>query len=180
MRRGGLSKISAKLMPQPAVACVIVLSAAGAGTASALLQGVHLPLNSGSFIVAALFVLVILAEQFPIHVRVNTKVQMTTVAVFVMAVLLPPSSAALVAGAAMLLGELSVNHQKCNYPSDIATDVGRWALAALIGSEAVRLGSAIGGEPAGLIAAALMMWTWDMLSSPATLCPMSGETPRRY
>ncbi len=164
--------------PQPLIAFLVggltlelLLSAGGQG----LLRTSEVP--NHAWIVVLFVVAAVVAEQFPIHVRLNTKVQMTSVLVYLLAVLFSPAEAAVYAGIAMLIGELTVRKQKGNYPSDIATDVGRWMIGAFMGSETIRLVAPHLGSPAGFAAGAVVMWLVDMLSAPATLSPMSGEPP---
>ncbi len=174
-----LARLQEKLVPQPLIAILGVTLALAMLTTSQLTQQVGFGLPAVSALVPViLFGGVILAEQFPIHVRVNTKVQMTTIFFFLMAVLLPPPMAGLLAGLAMVAGEVSVNKHKGNYPSDIATDAARWAVAVFVGSQIVHLHTGLPLPVILILAAATMFW-WDMISSPATLSPMSGERPLR-
>ena len=168
-----------RYVPQPLVAFLVTGLAFGLVALTAAHTGSIFVISARDFVLLILVVAVVLAEHFPIHVRENTKVQMTTAPIYLIAVLYPPAIAAAAAGFAMLTGELTVRRQKGNYPSDIATDVGRWMIAALAGSEAIRVLAPNIGPMGALAAAASVMWAWDMLSAPATLSPISGENPPR-
>jgi hypothetical protein len=168
-----------RYVPQPLVAFLVTGLAFGLVALTAAHTGSIFVISARDFVLLILVVAVVLAEHFPIHVRENTKVQMTTAPIYLIAVLYPPAIAAAAAGFAMLTGELTVRRQKGNYPSDIATDVGRWMIAALAGSEAIRVLAPNIGPMGALAAAAFVMWAWDMLSAPATLSPISGENPLR-
>ncbi|HZT95310.1 MAG TPA: HD-GYP domain-containing protein [Chloroflexota bacterium] len=167
-----------QFVPQPLIALVTcfvgataILMTSGFGT------GIRQGLGHHGLLIVILLIPVVAAQQFPIHIRLNTKVQMTTIPMFLIAAFLEPSLAALVGGGAMLAGELTVRKQKGNYPSDIATDVGRWSLAVLFGSAVIHGLSGQAGMIGSLALGGCTMWLWDMLSSPATLSPMSGEWP---
>ncbi len=128
----------------------------------------------------ALLVCVVLAYKFPIHLRFQLKIYMTSVPLYLMAVLLPPPLAATLAGAGMLTGELMVQAERKNYPSDIATNVARWIPVALLSSLVAHGPLDLG--PAGvlaLLAAAVVMQLGDLLTMPLLLGPMGGERPLR-
>ena len=172
------AKFPLRFAPQPLTSIAVVATALAAvvvtGGLSVEQWGAH---GEHALLLLILGIAVVLSEQFPIHVRHNTKVQMTTVPLFLMAVLLAPPYAAVCAGLALLVGELTVRKQKGNYLSDIATDAGRWMLAVLVGAEVIQ--TTIGHtDPAVAYAAgAMAMWICDMTTCPATLSPMSGESP---
>ena len=178
IRRQAISTLIARYAPQPLVSFLVMGMALGL---TAVTGGDRTSYwaagNSRVFVLMLFGAVIVLAEHFPIHVRENTKVQMTTMPVYLLAVLFPPAFAAVAAGIIMLIGELSVRKQKGNYPSDIATDIGRWMIAALVGSEVIRLLSTTCGMTGALALGALAMWMCDMLSAPATLSPMSGQPP---
>jgi HD-GYP domain-containing protein (c-di-GMP phosphodiesterase class II) len=162
---------------QPLIAVCATLTAALLVATVTIGTNLAAQVQTESTLILLCGAMVVAAEQFPIHVRLNTKVQMTTIPIFLMAALLQPGVAGIAAGCAMLVGEISVNKIKGNYPSDIATDVARWTIAGIIGSLIIHSGWHGIGTVGLLACAGTAMWLWDMGSSPATLSPMSGETP---
>jgi len=172
----------ARQMPQPLVAVAIcALAALSLGVSYwPYLQrpGGAATLESAPLLLCAmaLLVCVVLAYKFPIHLRFQLKIYMSSVPLYLMAVLLPPPLAATLAGAGMLTGELMVQAERKNYPSDIATNVARWIPVALLSSLVAHGPLNLG--PAGvlaLVAAAVVMQLGDMLTLPLLLGPMSGE-----
>jgi HD-GYP domain-containing protein (c-di-GMP phosphodiesterase class II) len=120
----------------------------------------------------------LVAERYTIHVYYHTKVTLTTVPLFVMAVLLPPPLTALVAGLTALIEAVRGRKQTGSLPSDIATYSGRWVIIGLVGGMIAHLparGDA--WEAAVLFVAAAAMWAIDMVTSGLELAPMSGEAP---
>jgi hypothetical protein len=82
------------------------------------------------FLIGALVV----ANRFPIHIRRKTKVYMTSVPYYQLAVLVPSALAATAAGVGALLGELSVRARRGNSAGDIASEVGRRVSVVLLGA----------------------------------------------
>jgi len=113
--------------------------------------------KTGVFIAAT----VVVAYQYPIHIRLHVKVQVSTLAYFLIAALLPLPLALGAAGFGTLLGEVSVRQQRKLYPSDIATAVGRWVLIILLGSLVAHAPTSGGDELVLLTAAALVLWVGD-------------------
>jgi HD-GYP domain-containing protein (c-di-GMP phosphodiesterase class II) len=121
---------------------------------------------------------VLLVYRFPVHVRHNSKIQMSSVPIYLMASLLPAPLAAASAGGAIVLGELAVRSQKGNYWSDIACDAGRWMVIVLVGATVAHMQlffSPLHVFP--FIAAATVLWVGDVVTAPVTLCPMTREAP---
>lgn len=145
-------------------------------------QSAQAPLTNRPMLVlaAALTAALVLTQFFPIHVHQNTKIHMGSVVLYLMAVLLPPPLAGPVAFAGMLVGEVLNRRVRDVYPSDIASQVGRWTLVALLGSLIAHLPephNALRTLP--LVGAAIVMWGGDFLTCPILLCPITGESPRR-
>jgi hypothetical protein len=117
--------------------------------------------------------------QFPIHLRRSQKVEMTSVALYLMAVLLPSAPlASICAGLGVLAGEMLVRSQRGNYISDVATAVGRWAIVVLAGSLVGQwLGS---GGAISLLGVAAVLWVGDSVTFPLVIAPMTGERPLRF
>lgn len=118
----------------------------------------------------------VLTFRFPIHIRLKTKIHMNSVPTFLMVALLPPPLAAAAAGLAMLTGETTVRSARGTYPSEIATQTGRWIIISL-GASLVAHYS--GGGAAQLVVAAMIMWTGDVVTLPLLLTPLTGERPAR-
>jgi len=122
---------------------------------------------------------VVVAYQYPVHVRHQTKVYLFTVAYYLLAVLVPPPRAAAAAGLGALAGELSRRGSSGAYPSDIATEAGRRVLMVLPAALLAQAGGGAAPRPLAVIAAALVLAALDALTLPLVLAPMSGERPWR-
>jgi len=119
------------------------------------------------------------AHAFPIHIRHNTKINVSSVPLYLLVVLLPVSLGATSAGLSVLADGLIFRSRRGNHLSDIATEAGRWALlgagAALV-AHMPQLRHTLPALP--LLAAAGTLWSGDILTSPLVLAPMSGEPMR--
>jgi hypothetical protein len=116
----------------------------------------------------------------PIHLRHNIKVILTTVPLYVAAVLLSPIIAALTAGASTLAIQLLTRSQRGNTPSDIATAAGRWVIIAFVSASVAQLAaSAQAPLPLMLLMVALVMFSSDIVTGALEIAPMSGEPPSR-
>jgi predicted small integral membrane protein len=87
-----------------------------------------------ALVVAFLVTMLVWAGTHPLHLRHQTKVNLTTLPIYLLAVLAPPALAGLAAGLGELLAQLRMRPHTGNYPSDIATTVGRWVVIALAAS----------------------------------------------
>src|SRR5205823_660410 len=76
----------------------------------------------------------VVAYRFPLHIRRKTKIYMSSVPFYLLAVLVPPPLAATAAGAGALLGELSMRSQRGTLAGDVASEVGRRVLVVLLGA----------------------------------------------
>jgi HD-GYP domain-containing protein (c-di-GMP phosphodiesterase class II) len=83
---------------------------------------------------AFLTLLLVVANRFPIHIRVASKIYMGSVVLFLMAALLPPALAATAAGAGLLAGELESRSRTGNPLSVVVGQAARWMLLVLLGS----------------------------------------------
>jgi HD-GYP domain-containing protein (c-di-GMP phosphodiesterase class II) len=140
------------------------------------------PSGATGVLAAALILAVALAYKFPIYLRHDTKVLLFTVPLYLLVVVLPPALGLTAVGLGVLGGQLLVRKQFGNYPSDIATHVGRWTLLATIGTliaHAPLSASDMVARGVFFLLAALFLWAGDMLSVPLEVVPMSGERPRR-
>jgi putative nucleotidyltransferase with HDIG domain len=119
-----------------------------------------------------------ISYRYPIHLRMSSKIYMGSAVFYLTAVLLPPALAATITGCGVLLGELSVLDRTGNYPSDIATHVGRFSLVVLAGSLVSHLSLAYSDlHLLVLVATGIVLWAGDLLTSPLSLYPLTGERP---
>ena len=170
--------------PQPIVAIattmLATLTLAGAYIVPMGRQGSGPTLDSAPLFLTSsgLLISLVLAHKFPIHLRFHLKVCMTSVPIYLMAVLLPPPLAATMVVAGMLTGELMMQAEKKNYASDIATLVARWAPLALLASLVAHFpGLGTSGSAASLGGAAVILLVGDFMTLPLALGPMLGEPP---
>ncbi len=71
---------------------------------------------------------VVFCGLYPVHIRHNTKIILTTIPLFASALLLPPAFAAISAGIGICLIDLLSRSRTGNTISDIITASGRWVL----------------------------------------------------
>ena len=126
----------------------------------------------------ALAAAVVVAYQYPIHIRLHVKVQLSTMAYFLIAAVLP-CRLLWCAGFGTLLGEVSVREQRKLYPSDIATAVARWVLVVLLGNLVAHVPAPGDAALLMLAASALVLWAGDFVTLPLIVAPMTGERPLR-
>lgn len=120
--------------------------------------------------------LVALAFRFPIHVRHNAKIHMNSVPLYLMAALLPPLLAAAVAGLAMLVGELWVVRRRRNGLRGIAIQSSRWVVLTFLGSAVAHIPvNDLKLHAMPFTAAAIVLWTGDMLTAPLLLLRRTPE-----
>ncbi len=179
--RRALVAAAQRLLPQPGVgaltaalavlALLVAWRRAGVPPSGALLPACGLALG----LVGA----VVVAYQYPIHVRHQTKVYLFTVAYYLLAVLVPPPLAALAAGLGALVGELSRRGSSGAYPSDIATEAGRRVLMVLPAALLAQAGAGAAQRPLAVLGAAGVLALLDVLTLPLVIAPMSGERPWR-
>lgn len=114
----------------------------------------------------------------PVQFRPGAKIYPGSVALYLMAALLPIPLAALIAGVGLAGGELLVRAQRGTYFSDIATQSGRWVGVMLAGAAVAHLpanGGFIWVLP--LIGAAAVLWAGDVVTSPLVLSPVLAAAP---
>ena len=171
----------ARLLPQPGVAIAIAALAAGALLAWARSPGLTVgpePLSVNLEAMAFAGAL-ILAYQYPIHIRLHLKVQLSTMVYYLIAALLPLPLALGAAGLGTLIGEISVRQQRKLTVSDIATAVSRWVVLVLLGSLVAHQPAQGETALALLVACALVLGLGDLLTLPLILASMTGERPLR-
>lgn len=79
--------------------------------------------------------MVILADQYPIHLGHRTKAAMTSLPIYLGVVFLPAPLAILVGGVGMLVSNLLARTERGLLPRDFASTVGQWMFIAFIGSQ---------------------------------------------
>jgi hypothetical protein len=166
---------------QPATAVVCVLVAAGILGWAWIVMPPALSgrswLETGLAVVYLLTVLV-WAATHPLHLRHKVKVHLTTLPLYLLAVLAPPAVAGAAAGLGVLVGQLRMRPQTGNLASDIATAVSRWIVCVLAVSLLAHWPALAGWAALPQLAgAALLMFVLDVLTAPFELAPMLGEPP---
>ncbi len=122
----------------------------------------------------------IAAYQFPLHVRPRTKVYMSSVPFYLLAVLVSPPLAGTAAGVAAFLGELSVRKTRGNGAGIIAAEVGRRTLVVLLGSLAVLPVTTLAHmRPVALVVAAVVLGVGDVVTFPLVMVGRGSERPGR-
>src|SRR5437868_8168553 len=116
---------------------------------------------------------IVVAYRFPIQIRRKTKVYMSSVPFYLLAVLVPPPLAATAAGVGALLGELSVRSQRGTFASDIASEVGRRVLVVLLGALVAHLPGEGSLHTVLLVGTAVVLGVGDLVTCPLVLAPMS-------
>lgn len=123
--------------------------------------------------------LVILADQFPIHLTRGTKFSMTSLPIYLGAVFLPAPLAVLATGGGMLIAEIRSMPQRGTLFRDVAATTGQWMTVSLLGSLVAHLN--VPGYPAGtirfplLVAAALTFFVTDFTAFSLTNSFILGE-----
>lgn len=120
----------------------------------------------------------LLAAQFPIHLRHNIKLMVTTMPLFLLAVLLPPPVSALAAGFAMLGVSLVLHSRLGSTGLDIVTTVGRWIVNAWLGSAVSHLVTDVSHLALlGFVSAAIIMFFSEVIGTAFEIAPTTGESP---
>ncbi len=170
--------------PQPLTAALAaLLAAASLAWAWGLAPWPTAPAAPAAWAVTALIsvflvTLLVWAGTHPLHLRHKTKVHLTTLPLYLIALLLPPPVAAAVAGLGVLGAQLRMRPQTGNFASDIATAVSRWVFIVGLASA-----FAHGSEAAASLLAlrlcgtAALMFALDVLTCAFELAPMTGEPP---
>jgi HD-GYP domain-containing protein (c-di-GMP phosphodiesterase class II) len=128
----------------------------------------------------ALIAAVILAHKFPVHVGPKTTMQVSSTAVYLMAVLLPPPLAATGVFVGILGGELCIRCRCGNTYSQVVTQSSRQALMALAGSLVAHIPLPVGSgmlTELPLLGAALALLVGEFLTCPLVLSPVTGQPP---
>lgn len=118
---------------------------------------------------------VVAAYQFPLHIRPNTKLYMSSVPFYLLAVLVTPPLAAVAAAAGALVGETSVRARRGTLPSQIATEVGRRAIVVLLGAMAAWGPGDTPPHSWSLVWAALVLGVGDVVTFPLVLAGVTRQ-----
>lgn len=170
-----------RLLPQPLIGIVTATVAVAAVTVCWFATPSFAPAMAPrlALLAMSLMAAVVAANRFPVHIRHNTKLNVSSVPLYLTAVFLPPALAALVAGIAVLLGELSVRRMRRTYLCDLVTDSGRWTIMALGGSLLAHIPVGHEFQILPLAATAIVLWAGDIVTSPLLLGPACQESPGR-
>ncbi|HEU5089425.1 MAG TPA: hypothetical protein VFT99_18340, partial [Roseiflexaceae bacterium] len=169
------------LQPQPLTACILAglalmcLAEAAMSSIAAPLMAVQPPeLVLATF----LFLAIVTTSLYPIHIRHNIKVILTTVPIYVAAMVLAPFPAGLVVCFGIVLSETLSYRMTGNTISDIVTQSSRWTLITILGA-ALAANFRDLPVPAPLVYAgvALAMLLLDLVTGALEIAPMSRERP---
>ena len=179
--RRGLAWMGAWVPSQPHTAVVCTAAAVAAlGWAWAQPPAAEDPSPPVQIALVVLFLgaTLLWATTHPLHLRHKVKVHLTTLPLYLMAVLAPPFLAGAAAGAGVLLGQLRMRPHTGNLPSDIATAVSRWVILVTATSGLAHWEGLAGrAEFVRLVGSAGLMFVLDVATAPLELAPMLGEPP---
>ena len=122
-------------------------------------------------------VAVVITFAFPIHISRSTQVCVSTVPLYLIAVLFPSMLAVIIAATSVLVSELLLRRQSKTHLSDIVTSAGRLAPGILLAGLVVHGLPPIVPMVIRLSAAAIVLWGIDTLSAPLLIAPITGERP---
>jgi HD-GYP domain-containing protein (c-di-GMP phosphodiesterase class II) len=172
-------QLGAGLPPQPGVS----LATAGVALLSLFLGWLRSPISSGGALLptAALALsltgAVVVSYKYPIHIRHQIKVNLFTVAYYLLAVLVPPVVGAAAAGVGALCGEVSARRISGAFLSDIITEAGRRIIIVLLSALVAQEVALALPWPVALVAAAIAMAFLDTATLPLVLAPMGNDSP---
>ncbi|MGH2408742.1 MAG: HD-GYP domain-containing protein, partial [Chloroflexota bacterium] len=172
-------RVGAGLPPQPGVSLVT----AGLAMLCLFLVWLHSPAPPGGAflptvaLALSLAAAVVVSYWYPIHIRHQIKVNLFTVAYYLLAVLVPPVAAAVAAGVGALVGEVSARRISGAYLSDIVTEVGRRIVIVLLSGLVAHAAAHAMPWPVALALAALAMAFLDTATLPLALAPMGNDSP---
>jgi HD-GYP domain-containing protein (c-di-GMP phosphodiesterase class II) len=97
-------------------------------------------IRSGEYLLAFLFAsVIVLADQYPIHLLRGTKLSLINLPIFLSAVLLSAPLAILATGAGLLVANILTRVERGVLPRDIASTVGQWMFTAFLGYQIMHL-----------------------------------------
>ena len=175
-----IKRVAARLFPQPFVAAVtgaLALLALTTAWAATGLNAQHHPLSAEHLLLALLLAAGVAAcYRYPIHIGHSHKVEMTSVPLYLMAVLLPSVPlAATAAGLGILSGEMLVRARRGNLYSDVTTATARWTIVVMAGALCHQM--LADQQALAMLVAALVLWVGDTLTCPLVIAPMTGSRP---
>jgi hypothetical protein len=172
-----------RFMPQPLTAIIIsilaltILIVPWADTPALILDSISIHAGLIALFLAGA---IVSAGMNPIHLQRNIKVFLTTVPLYVSAMLLPPALAALTAGISTLIVQLLTQSDSRNTPSDIATAAGRWVIIGFLSAWVAQRAMAQQIPlPLVLLAVAIIMFSGDIVTGALEIASMSSAPPRR-
>src|SRR5689334_16864344 len=169
-----------RILSQPGISIVIsalALGILGAGWTALPITDSYIGGAATSLVALLLVAAIILTSQFPIHIRYYQKIDISSLVLYLIAVLLPPPLAATTAGLGVLTAELALRTRRGTYLSDIITLASRWVIIVLIGSLVASIPAGNGlAHLAALAVAGGILWIGDILTLPFVLAPISGES----
>ena len=118
------------------------------------------------------------AYAFPIHIHQNTKVCLTSVPMFLAAVLLPGPVAVVTMAVAVFLGEVLVSQERGNRPTDAFLAALRWLVVGLLTSPVAHWPTPGSGlmDILRLSGTAGLMFLADSLFSALHIAALTGES----
>ena len=132
-------------------------------------------LSIALYLVAA----IIVSYYFPINARLHTKIQMTTIVLYLAALLLPPVLAATIVGIGILIAEILVSSTRKNNAADIAMQTARNILMIQGIAMVAHLSSASGSvQVLFLMGIALLLFACDLLTFSLQLFFLFGDHPK--
>jgi HD-GYP domain-containing protein (c-di-GMP phosphodiesterase class II) len=167
----------ARWFPQPFLGLVLGILALVA-VAIAWVQAGIVDLQIGDLVLAVLLSAAIVHSLiYPIHVSRGFKISVHTIPLFLLATLVPPPLAATAAAVALFVGEIAQRHVKGQYISDMASTVGRTAIAVLLGALTCQEFSWPLGLP--VLTAAALLFAIDTLTVSLEIGAITGDRPFR-
>jgi len=166
----------ARMRPQPLVALLLGTLAAVALIWSSQLTNFPVLRTGDLFLAVGLATAIAASYKFPIHLGRGQKVDLTSVPLYLIAVLSPNMVlAAATAGVGVLVGEMLVKRGRGNLYSDVLTATSRWTIVVLAAATFGQLTGSL--SFASLLGTALIMWVGDNITCPLVVGPMTGERP---
>lgn len=167
----------ARWVPQPLLGIALGSMAVGALAAAWILQRPTTPSLGDLALAALLAAAVVHSLIYPIHVSRGFKIAVHTLPLLLLAALVPVALATTATATAMLIGEIAQRHVKGQYLSDMASTVGRTALAVLLSALVAQGVSWPDGTP--LIAAAATLFVVDAATVALEIGAITAERPFR-
>ena len=137
------------------------------------------PLTAQHLVIALYLVIaIVVSYYFPINGRLHTKIQMTTIALYLSAILLPASLAATVVGIGVLIAEIMVRSARKNRVSDVTLQTARNILMIQFVAIVAHLPAGTGSiHPLFLVGLALLLFACDLLTFSLQLFLFFGDHP---